>query len=118
MKQVCLTITLATANAYLHQACTQRGFNRTPLNPNNQSRALVRSSQSHYYSHYLTLRAHVVHVGSISKQAIKQNGPGPTITNCFRVLSSSKEPNTDTDDVESEANVRTAKLKNSIIFCV
>ena len=35
----------------------------------------------------------------------KQNGPGPTITKCFRVTSSVKEPCTDTDDVESETNL-------------
>ena len=35
----------------------------------------------------------------------KQNGPGPNITKYFRVTSSVKEPNTDTDDVESETNL-------------
>ena len=80
------------------QARTQGGFggfDRTPLNSTNQSRALVSSSQSLYSSHYLTPRAHVV----------KQNGPGRTITKCFRVTSSVKEPCTDTDDVESETNL-------------
>ena len=35
----------------------------------------------------------------------KQNGPGPTITRCFRVTSSVKEPCTNTDDVESETDL-------------
>ena len=85
----------------VHREGGFEGFDRTPLNPTNQSYALLRSFHSLYYSHYLTFRACVV--GSNSKQA-KAAWSRTHNYQVLRVICSAKDID-DIDDVESEKNL-------------